>query len=226
MPKPQKSNSILYVKLASLDDLCRYASNFDYTASNIISVKSSNSHSLIVFGEHLEGAVVAYYINTPSAERMICYTYPSSISQSENSHFVTEMGSPPNHFMNILDIDGKNLKKNTKAPKVPIVKVGSVDELVIAVIRKGIANECFAQMYSFNNGKNTVFCAFDILEELSEGPTTLYYAVSNKNQNAGFARYKYTENKVDFTGYMGEHSYMYAKIIKLAEPFPFFKMPD
>ncbi len=226
MPKQPKSNSIFYVKLASLNDLCRYVENFDYTASNIVSMKEKSGYYIMAFGEHLDGGIVAYYISTPSSEKMICYTYPSSSGQPENSHFVTEIGSHPNHYMNILEMDGKNMQKGKKLKPISIVKVNSIDSMIIAVIRRGVSSESVPYIYSFVHGKTAIFCAFDIIEELAEGPRTLYYAIADAKPNANFARYKYTDNKVDFAEYMGEHSYMYAKIINLAEPFPFFKMPE
>ncbi len=226
MAKQPKPNRVLYVKLASLADLARYVCNFDYTASSIISIKKPSGYQLFSFGEQLDGAIIAYYINAPDSESMVCYSYPSSGDRSENAHFVNEIGSPPNHYMNILEIDGSNLKEAKKAKPMTMVRAKSPEELIIAVIRKGVAHESLPHIYSFKKSAKTVFCAFDVIDELSEGPRTLYYALSTANHEACFARYKYIENKVDFTAYMGEHSYMYAKIINLAESFPFFKMPD
>ena len=104
MEKSPKSNSILYVKLASLGDLARYVCNFDYTASNIISIKKTSGHAIFAFGEQLDGALLAYYVNVPGPEQTICYTYPSSSMQSEGTHFVNDIGSPPDHYMNIAVI--------------------------------------------------------------------------------------------------------------------------
>lgn len=226
MPKQPKSNSILYVKLASLNDLARHACNYDYTASSIICLKKQQGYMLMTFGEQVDGATIAYYVNSPQSEKLISYTYPSSNGQGENTHFVKEMGTHPDHFMNIIGMDGRNMKEAKKLKPMLAVKVESPQELVMAVIKSGVEHGSLPHMYSFTKGKGTVICAFDIVEELAEGPKTLYYATMEKNPNACFARYKYTENKVDFTACMGEHSYMYAKIINLAEPFQFFKMPE
>ncbi len=226
MSKQPKANKILYVKLASLSDLARYVCNFDYTASSIISIRKQKGYVLVAFGEDLDGSMLAYYINTPESEGMICYTYPSSGEVSENAHFVKEPGSPPNQYMNILEVDGKNIKEAKKSKPIQMVQVKDYEELIIAVIKGGMAHNSLPHLYSFSKSGKTVFCAFDIIEELSDGPRTLYYSVTDGNLNASFARYKYIDNKVDFTTYMGEHSYMYAKIINLAEQFPFFKMPD
>lgn len=226
MPKQPKSNSILYVKLASLNDLARHACNYDYTASSIICVKKPQGYMLMTFGEQIDGATIAYYVNVPQSEKLISYTYPSSNSQGENTHFVKEMGAHPDHFINIIGMDGRNMKEAKKPKPMLAVKVSSPEELVMAVIKRGVEHDSLPHIYSFTNGKSSIICAFDIVEELAEGPKTIYYAAMQKNQSAAFARYKYTENKVDFTTYMGEHSYMYAKIINLAEPFQFFKMPE
>jgi hypothetical protein len=224
--KDPKSGRIFYVKLASLNDICRYVENFDYTASNVVSMKEGNAYALMAFGEQLEGCTIAYYVNTTGRERIICYTYPSSNGQEENAHFVEEIGMHPNHYINILEMEAGSIKKAKKVKPIPSAKVHSTDDLIIAAIRRGVSHESLPQIYSFSHKGKTVICAFDIIEELSDGQKTIYYAVCEKKPNASFARYKYSDNKVDFAEYMGEHSYMYAKIINLAEPFPFFKMPE
>ena len=214
---------MFYVKLASLNDLCRYVENFDYTASNIVCMKDGSSYRLMAFGEQLENVMLAYYVNTTSGERIISYTYPSSSGQEENSHFVEEIGTHPNHYVNIIEIDGASFKTAKRLKPVPLVKISTPESLITAVIRRGMSGELLPQIYSFQHSGKAMLCAFDLIEELSEGQRTLYWAEARSKPKANFARYKYSDNKVDFADHMGEHSYMYAKIINLAEPFPFFK---
>ncbi len=222
MGKEPKQNRLVYAKLASLDDLARYACNFDYTASSLICVRKPSGYAIFALGEQLDGSTLALYVNSAQSEGMLCYTYPSYGGQPENTHFVTAAGQMPNHYMGILEMESAGIKEAKKAKPVLAVRIRSPDELVKAVIRKGVATESIPHIYAFSKEGKVVLCAFDIISEFQEGPRTVYYAVSDRMPAASFARYKYTENKVDFTTYVGEHSYMYAKIINLAEPFSFF----
>ena len=223
-----KKRKILYIKLSSLDDLCRYACNFDYTNSTVMSIRSASAYRIFAIGEDLGEASIAYYINSASKESLISYTYPSSPSQRENSHFTDQMGGPQSHCMGIISIDNAGFKQAAAKgiKRITMMGLSSPHDLVSAIVKSASGGSTIPRMYAFNHGGRKALCAFDAIAELSGDDNILYYSFTEKNVPGSFARYKYTENKVDFTEHMGEHSYMYVKIINLAEPFPFFKMPD
>lgn len=223
-----RQRKLLYVKLASLADLCRYACNFDYTNSSVMAVRSGPGYVIFAMGEEICGTSMAYYVNSATKESMISYTYPSWPAQPEEAHFTEQFSSQGVHCMNIMNIGRADLKPAALKPSAApaIVELSDPHDLIRAVIRKGVQTESIQHVYSFAHRGSAVLCAFDAVEELSGEEKTLYYSVQKGGTHGNFARYKYSENEVDFTGYMGEHSYMYVKIINLAEPFPFFKMPD
>jgi len=224
-----QTKKVFYIKLSSLDDLCRLSCNFDYTNSVIMALKSDSSYRIFCVGEEINGVVIAYYISSAKKEKMLCYTYPSYMGQQEDSHFVEQGSSAQgSQYMNVINITNSNFKQ--ASPKVlektMIIELSEPYDLVSAVIRSAVKHESIPAIYSFTYKEKRIICAFDAVEELSGEDEILYYAVMPQSDSGNFARYKYTENKVDFTDYMGEHSYMYAKIINLAEPFSFFRMPD
>ncbi len=224
-PKPK---SIMYVRLKSLDDLSRYVCNFDYTNSCIMSIKSGGGYRLFAVGEQVCGSNLAYCVDASAKEHIISYTYPAP-GEPENSHFVESPGNPQqHHYMSIINISnpGFSESKSLKGKAPIMVQLDAVLDLVNAAIKRGVNSESISQIYSFDYKGRRILCCFDVIEELADDTRILYYAVADGAHEANFARYKYSENKVDFTDYMGEHSYMYAKVINLAEPFTFFKMPN
>lgn len=223
-----RPKSLIFVKLESLDDLSRYVCNYDYTNAQLVSFKSGGAYRIFALGEEIGKSTIAYYVSNPKSEHAIGYTYPSSPSQKENSHFVSGERQEGSNAINIICIDDAKISDaKPKAKEIPsIAKLSSVHDLVTAALIQASGTETIPQIYSFVYKGKAVLCAFDVIEGLSDENKILYYSLPDKNQSGGFVRYKYSDNRIDFTEYMGEHSYMYAKIIHLAEPFPFFKMPD
>ena len=81
-------------------------------------------------------------------------------------------------------------------------------------------------LYAFSMKGKSFLCGFDMIDELCDDRKTFYYAAVKDKKRGGFAKYGYADNTFGFTDTVGEHSYIYIKIINLAEPFQFFKMPD
>ncbi len=225
--KPKK-RKMLYIKLGSLDDLCRYACNFDYTSATIMCMKVPSGYRLFAVGEELGDTYLSYYINAARKESLISYTYPSSPFQREDSHFIEKMGGAQNHCMSIISIDSARFGRAdaNDIKGTMLIGLSSPHDIVSAIVKSAAGGSTIPCMYSFDYGGRRVLCAFDAIPELSGDDNILFYSFMEKSADGSFARYKYAENKVDFTDYMGEHSYMYVKIINLAEPFPFFKVPD
>jgi hypothetical protein len=220
---------MIYVKLESLESLARLACNFDYTSASILCAGFGSTQRIFVVVESIGDSPIAYYINVPGKESLISYTYPDSPGQNENAHFVKSAEHDQGvSSMAIIHIEGMAFSGASKVPKSSIhwIRLSSANDVVTAAIRKSAGTESLCNLYSFSFNGKSVICGFDLIDELGSESKLLYYAISSDQNGAKFARYKYSENKVDFTDCIGEHSYMYAKIIPLAEPFPFFNMPD
>lgn len=231
MPKKHTHDkSVVYVQARTLNDLCRYACNFDFTSENLLLTKSGSSYRLFGLGEELGDAVLAYYVNIEKKEKILKYTFTSFESnENEQSRFVSNAEPQPGHYINIIDIEEmKGFKDDKKAAQdsVAIVRLGSASDMVNAAIKKAVKSESLFYLYRFPIKKGMVLAGFDLIDQLSNGKRTFYYAILDNNDSSSFARFSYTSSKVDFTNSIGEHSYLYVKIVNLAEAFPFFKMPD
>lgn len=227
MPRSPKGKEILYVKVASLGDLCRYCCNFDYTTDNVFLSRKNGRQRIIAFGETIGNTLIAYYTETNAETRMIRYTMPDSQSQKERAVFVKSAEEQPSHYLSLIEIDLGSIREARKLKKGDIATVRMADEtsLINAVIKKSMRSEMLMHLYAFGHKGNLVLGAFELIDELTDDIKTFYYTLAKDRRVTSFARYDYINNKVDFTNTIGEHSYMYTKIISLAEPLPFFK-PD
>lgn len=226
--KTQQGKSILYVKARSLNDLARLVCNFDYTAENLVLTKDGKGYRLLALGECIGDVTLSYYVNVPGKERLMQYTMPGPDSDQELSRFVSTAGERPSHYISIIETDLSVFKEAKDVTKKAVVgvRMGTFDDLISAVIMKAVRGEFFPHVYAFSEGSKTVFGAFDVFEELADDRKAFYYTVADYKKSGNFARYSYNTGKIDITDRLGEHAYMYVKIISLAEKFPFFKMPD
>lgn len=214
------------MKVASLGDLCRLAANLDFSSESLIR-DSKDGERIMLLGEGMGNTVVAYYVETKEKGSLIKYTFPEHGRYLENVEFVQGAEAQPNHYISILSADLGSFKSTKKInPKdVLQIRMGSPGDIINAVIRKAVRNEALLHLYAFKEKGKTVICGFDLLDQLNDDQRTFYYAMA-KEEPSGFARYSYSTNRFEFTNTVGEYSYMYVKIINLAEKFPFFKVPD
>ncbi|MEM3839207.1 MAG: hypothetical protein QXF01_01360 [Candidatus Micrarchaeaceae archaeon] len=221
-----KGKGILYVKLSSLTDLARYAYNFDFSSKSLILDRRGGTPRLIALGEMVGDAVIAYYINIDTGHSFVKYSFPYSLDQTESAHF-SDSAYSEKEYINIFNVDLGNFKEQkVGSSSVIAVKVNSANDLVHAAIKKSLREESFATLYEFELGKKRYMAGFDLIEELADDRKTFYYAETKDRHKGGFVKYSYANNTFEFTETVGEHSYIYARVISLAEPFPFFKVPD
>ncbi|MCL5419927.1 MAG: hypothetical protein M1354_03570 [Candidatus Marsarchaeota archaeon] len=227
-PKQKRGKSILYVKAASMVDMARYAYNFDFSSKSMIADASRGHPRLLVLGESIGDAIMAYYINYDNPRSFIRYTFPSSSGERESAAFADSAEGPGKHSINVLrmSLDAFCEAKNAGRRDAIGIRMGSPEDLAHAAIKRAVKEESFISLYAFEYRGKTVLCGFDLIEELMDEKKTFYYAVLKDKRKAGFAKYSYADNTFEFTDTVEEHSFIYVKIINLAEPFPFFKMPD
>jgi len=104
-----------------------------------------------------------------------------------------------------------------------MIKVGRYESLVKSLVKKAVEKEEIEKAYIFEKNSKYYIGVFDLLEELTDNKKSFYYAELKEYSESSFIRYNYSSDKIEFTKDFGEHSYLYIKLINLAEPFPFFK---
>ncbi len=232
MPKKEgkdENSKIIFTRLSSLNDLARYACKFDSTASEVFYEEGSGR--LFSFGERVGNTLIAYYIDAPKKADGIRYAYAVQDS-GETAELTSEIDTQQLHsyYINVISINMLNFQKAKKIEQKGInyIKVGSVKNLAKMILKKSMEAETIGSSFVFGYGSKIVVGAFDLVEELSDGKKTFYYAIADEKEEdakkACFIRYNYSTDSLEFTDEFGEHSYMYVKLIHLAEQLPGMKL--
>jgi hypothetical protein len=220
----EDEKGLLYIKADSTNDICRYVYNFDFTSSNLL-LSTGHDKRLIALGESFEDFTIAYYCNVAETLKLIEYIPPAE-GEKERSLLLEKPRQTNDHHINVISLDVTNFKEVNKtrfhSHSVSSIAMGSVSDLVKAAIRKSLRSESFAHLYSFEHSGKRVIAGFDLIEGLPEDKRRLYYVI-HEGQKSSFVRYSYREDTYEFVDIIGEHQYLYAKIINLTESFPFFK---
>lgn len=225
MPKIKKEkeeNKVLYMKVASIENVCRRVCNFDFTSDTLILSKFQAGSRLIYFAERTDSTQIAYYANTSEVDGMIVYE-PGGEGVAERASFTSKTDLPNKYYISILRADLEHLPATEvlNEKEVHIIKVNNPIDLVGAAIRKASRDETMASIYSFESDGKKIIAAFNVLDSLSNDKLVFYYSVIAGKRPENFARYDYRNNSLDFSNTIDDHAYMYAKIIHLVQPFPF-----
>ncbi|MGC8623123.1 MAG: hypothetical protein ACP5TK_00435 [Candidatus Micrarchaeia archaeon] len=224
MAKADKKKKIAFIRTSSINDLARYACRFDQTPTELIRTVYKGESRIIAPGETVDGHVLFYY--TPSASKESIVKYIAGFDERVEFTDEIDLSQTDTYYMSIVDAELSGLisENPEKISNVAFVKIGKADQLVRTVIKKAIENENIEKAYSFSYKGKAVLGAFDLFDELDDEQKIFYYTFMDSLPKEGFIRYDYSNNKMDFSNEIGEHSYMYAKKIELAEPFPFFNL--
>lgn len=215
----KQSTEAIFIRTASVVDLCRYAYKFDFTSENLLADLITGGERLMALGERINDKfLLIYYADVESAKGMIEYSPPAE--EAEAFRFVNHRTSKT--CINVLrcSIPFSSRKKKPQSGLFT-VKMGSAEDIAKAAIG-GSDSDHIPHLYSFDYKGRHILCGFNLIDALHNGASSLYYAVSQKPLPGSFARYNYNSDSVEISERIGEHSYMYVKIINLAEPFPFF----
>jgi hypothetical protein len=228
MPKSKREakGSIYYARAESIEDIARRACKFDYTSDLLLLNRTAKGNELISFGGRIKDTILAYYVNVKESGRIIRYA-PASEGAAEKAEFVPSMRADATngYYINVMkaDLGGFSRSKGIDAKSVELIGVDSALDLVSAVIKKTSKEEsAFAHVYAFPFKGRRILAAFDLVNSLSNDRPAFFFAPF-EGKTRSFARYDYREDRLDFTDTIGEHAYLYAKVINLAEPFPFFR---
>lgn len=226
--KTAHGKSMLYVKAGSMMDLCRYSCGYDFNTDLLLRANEGRSSRIVALGEQIGDAIIGYYAESEDKRPIISYTFPEHGKGPESMEFLETVEPHPGNYISVIDISLKDMKeaKETDVKDVTQIAMGGPNSIISAAIRKGMKGESLPYLYAFQDKGKTVLCGFDLVDGLNDDRRMLYFAVMDKKESKGFIRWSYTSNRFDFIDVIGEYSYIYVKIINLAEPFSFFKMPE
>ena len=215
-----KVKKILPIKAKSVLDIIRGACSFDTYSKDLLVFRKANKNLLYLLGEELDDTVIAYYINTDEIGEFAIY---SATTEGEQLNFSNEYKEQFNaHYINIIPLESFPFEER-KGEEPIIIKVERYESLIKSLVKKAVEKEEIEKAYIFEKNSKYYIGLFDLLEELTDNKKVFYYAELKKYNESSFIRYNYSSDKIEFTKDFGEHSYLYVKLINLAEPFPFFK---
>ena len=226
MPKKIKDKNFIYlIKLSTLNDLARYVNNFDFTYDSLFFDKKLNC--IFAFGEKISDNILVYYLTLNNKKNFLKYT-PATEEEKEKTEFIENIDSSFTNtsYINTINMEiplkkGKNdFSKNTQMIKLE----NSADLIKIAISKSGNDNSNNTCLYSFNiSNKKAIIFGIDLISTLENHKNFIYFAEEDYEKIKNFGVFSYRENKTGFVDYIGEHSYSYIKIIKLAEKPLFIK---
>ncbi|MGC8662689.1 MAG: hypothetical protein ACP5RT_02800 [Candidatus Micrarchaeia archaeon] len=218
--KVKVDKKLLWIKTKKDLDVIRGACDFGTNQKELLAVKKNSKGVLCLLGEDFEDISIVYYA-TNSCEGMEI-EYMANGEGEKIDCTKSQIRQPGINYINILPIKMLPFGEAKKIDAITI-NVEDKDSLIKSIIKKGVENEEIEKIYIFEKGGKIFAGAFSVLEELMNSKKIFYYTeLANYNESA-FIRYNYQDNTTEFTNEFGEHSYLYIKIINLAEPFPFFK---
>ncbi|MGC8710286.1 MAG: hypothetical protein ACP5RF_01600 [Candidatus Micrarchaeia archaeon] len=219
----EEAKKLVYVKVSGLEDIVRYASKFDSNSRGLLNLNVDGSDRIVAIGESIDDSAIAYYINFKPREKIIRYDFGSDGDKITFTDSV-DQNRLNSQYIEIIALDMLPFKtaKTVKKEALAQIKVKESNDLIKSIIRKAVENEEIGCAYVFNYKGKAYIAAFDVLEGLEDTIKTFYYAELHNYKNEGFARYDYSKNVIDFSNGFGEHTYLYVKLIRLAEHFPFF----
>ncbi|MDE1825131.1 MAG: hypothetical protein KGH61_02400 [Candidatus Micrarchaeota archaeon] len=228
MPKgsaKKGGKELIYIEAVNVEDIARFSCRFDSSAKELLIDNSNGKHRLVALAEGINEAIIAIYKEMGTDANTLRYTYGPE--RGEKTEFVTtfEQRQSGVCYIDIVDIDFSKMRpaKPSSIKNVDVIKVNRVEDLVKGSIKFGVMHDAIGRLYAFTWRGKQILGAFDLIDDFEGDRKTFYYSVLNKKSGASFARYRFASNVVDFSDDFGEHSYLYAKIVNLAEPFPFFK---
>ena len=230
MPKQKKPSgkSIYYVKAASLLDLARLAAGFGQQAE-VFMCRQGSRCRLFVIAENLGDIAFAPYVDVDAKDiegkNLLMYSYSSDAHQ-ENATFIARAPEQnSSHYANIIDLDISTFKSAKKIDRksLAFVRINRMEDLAKSVISRSMQGDRMESAYCFTYKGKKVMGAFELFDQLSYGTKIFYYCFVEHGEVAPFVRYNYLTNRVDFSKEVGDHSYIYAKVVALDEPMPSFK---
>ncbi|MEM3827268.1 MAG: hypothetical protein QXR58_01555 [Candidatus Micrarchaeaceae archaeon] len=225
--KSKKSKFVIYtIKTASLLDLVRNACTTSIFPI-LFAVKYGDKYRIILMGERLDDSRVLYYYDSDKIAKFCVYvpvgekesiTLQNSIEESDHDYKtyklqIMELANNP--FETSFEKKPKELSN-----ELVVFKVKDYESLVRGALSAAAESEKMGKVYYFEDGGKNYLCSFDSMED---NAITVIYAESPLQNVFNFMRYDYSTNKLESLQALEGTTHAPLAIIKLAEPFPFFK---
>lgn len=228
-----KDMNACYIEVRSLADLCRFASGFtsEYTPM-LFCFRDKDGLMLLSPGIKLGSSRTVFSLRSSAKGSPSFVLYrPGTATSAEAAEPAEKLDSTQRDrnttIMPVVELMKNPFISAKEAPKVTNVKVKEIEMLVRASIVKAMEHSIIGRLYVFNHGGKRYAGSFSVLyldDREDEDEIKIFtYAELKDSKEFNFFRYDYNSDKVEPTNVFGEHSFLYVRVINLADAPSFFK---
>ena len=225
--KKDRETTIEYVRLSGIADLARSCTAFGDGARAVFTIKSSGQYRMCCPGPKLDGTRIMFYVDSKKSGNFLAYRPKNAMDEQIlelRDTVLPESMKRDTIVMPIIELmtnpfrEGKEKKQKET---VKLVQTKTPEALIKGAILKTLEEDHIGKVYSFTYKSKRYIGTFSLMEE--EDMRIFCYAQTD-SKGMDFFRYNYNTDTVEPTDTFGDHSFMYVRIINLAEPFSFFKV--
>jgi len=221
--KSKSTKKAVYpVQLKSLADLALNATSFDGFRP-IYAFKEGDHYVLYAQSLKIGDPQLIFCLNQKKIGKNIIFR-PQTPTERGTCEFIDTAASkmpPPNtHIFPIIEFEKAPHEVKEGKLKINQIKVVSFEKLLKGIMMQHM-DSGVGKVFAFRHKGEIYISTFHIIDD--DDIKTFSYAKTGLDRDYGFFRYNYTEDRIEPTDVFGESSYLYVRIIHLAEAFPFFK---
>lgn len=223
--------SPFFIEVSNIHDFGRLVCAFERTPLLTFSFKSGKDDLLATQIDFLNNIPVIYYVkHSCGAGQYLAYRNNSGI---EDVSIVENIQNPSVVYSPIISVEKfptifwrrpKGAKNMNYAP----IKLSNFQSLVKIASYKMIYEESPLPLFVFKSTKKSKYIVGTALNMAeSDGVSYFYYAAIPENPKNSFIRYSSLKSEdPTFTNNIGEHGYIYIKLIKLLGSHPLVKVDE
>ncbi len=219
------------IKTVSLLDLVRNSCSTSGSPVSIFAIRQKGSYRLILTGEKLGDLKILYYFDTDKIAKFIVY---SPFGESEKLEMKDSIDNENHDYksykIQVIELlndpfsecfsKKQKVKAHRPETKLLLLKVKEYDSLVRESLSIAAEDEKIGKVYYFESSGKGFICSLD---HFDDADAAIVYSEAESKNIFSFMRYNYINNQVESVNSFEGATYTPLAVIRLAEPFPFFK---
>ncbi len=208
------------IRVKDVADIVRSACQFSNSMGVIYAKKAENKYRLMIVGERVGKARVAYYYDHDRAPNYAIYT----ATGHETFSFVDKIGTDvgyQSYKVQVLHIkkDAFTIPKASKY-NVSVLELSNYEEIVMGIASAAANSDAMGTIYMFPYNGSKHIGAFGFLTD-DDSLTFTHAEMPNADGDYPFFKYDYNAGAISRANGIQGSSSLYTKIVNMAEPFEF-----
>lgn len=213
-----------FIEVESFQDFARLVCSFEKIALPILRFKMKGEDILAIQFDVFRNMPIFYYIKIKDKGNFIEYDYKNGVEMTKLS-IVTD--NTARIYAPIIAIDKSPeifeegfISEDINEQKYMVMKVEDFASICRVALYKISYDETPLPLFLFPNHNKWILGAFTRMDDIDDAAIFFYMELQNKPEY-NFVKYSSSSlEKTGITNDIGEHGYLYGKIIKLSEKHP------